>query len=310
MASRSRRNGSPRTERGKATEIPRRKQAQTLRHASSRTKQREATGFSRSEHTRNGGYNHDDPSLKAGNGGLTIWALQKMLQEKRYDELNRLFDNGLTMNSLPVGISAGGGGAAFDGASLFPWSIPFADLVPYGYWPMKNMGIDLINGWASRFALWLWRGKIFFSSNNKNVSQGRNRMRKSPFDLFSPFVPMAKFTTMLLDSHPVAPRAKSNLVVLNYSDPTTRAYLVEILATQIHGFDVMVAVKGKYGPVFVGKTWLGKYDDRGEFTAHDPSKIIGYYFLDFNEAAVSEQREYHLDGSEEEVLDPIPHVDN
>ena len=144
MTSPSRRNGSPRTKRGKATEIPRRKQAQTLRHASSRTKQGEATGFSRSEHTHNGGYNHDDPSLKAGNGGLTIWTLQKMLQEKRYDELNRLFDNGLTMNSLPVGISAGGGGAAFDGASLFPWSIPFVDLVPYGYWPMKNMGIDVI----------------------------------------------------------------------------------------------------------------------------------------------------------------------
>src|SRR5262249_50966978 len=73
MTSPSRRNGSPRTEPGKATEIPRRKQAQTLRHASSRTKQGEATGFSRSEHTHNGGYNHDDPSLRAGEGGLTIW---------------------------------------------------------------------------------------------------------------------------------------------------------------------------------------------------------------------------------------------
>jgi hypothetical protein len=72
----------------------------------------------------------------------------------------------------------------------------------------------------------------------------------------------------------------------------------------------MVAVKGKYGPVFVGKTWLGKYDDKGEFTAHDPDKIIGYYFLDFNEGALREQREHHSDGSEEEVLDPIPHVDN
>src|SRR5262245_15440341 len=120
------------------------------------------------------------------------------------------------MNSLPVGISAGGGGAAFDGASLFPWSIPFADLVPYGYWPMKNMGIDLINGWASRFALWLWRGKIFFSSNNKKVSQGRNRMRKSPFDPFSPFVPMAKFTTMLFGqpSGRAARKIKSRCVEL------------------------------------------------------------------------------------------------
>jgi hypothetical protein len=25
-------------------------------------------------------------------------------------------------------------------------------------------------------------------------------------------------------------------------------------ATQVHGYDVMVAVKGKYGPVFVGRT--------------------------------------------------------
>ena len=131
-------------------------------------------------------------------------------------------------------------------------------------------------------------------------------MRKSPFDPFSPFVPMAKFTTKLLDSHAVAPRAKSNLVVLNYADPTTKPYAIETLATQVHGYDAMAAVKGKYGPVFVGKTWLGKYDDKGEFTAHDPNKIIGYYFLDFNEEAVREQRQHHSDSSKEEVLDPIP----
>jgi len=135
------------------------------------------------------GYDHDDPSLRTGEGGLTVWTLQKMLQEKRYDELNRLFDNGLTMNSLPVGISAGSGGAAFD------------------------IGIDLINECVSWLALKLWRGKIFFSSNNKRVSEGRNRMRQSVFNPLSPFVPMAKFTTELLDSHPIAPRAKSNLVV-------------------------------------------------------------------------------------------------
>ena len=86
------------------------------------------------------GYDHDDSSLRTGEGGLTVWTLQKMLEEKRYDELNRLFDNGLTMNSLPVGISAGAGGAAFD------------------------IGIDPIISWL---ALKLWRGKIFFSSNNK-----------------------------------------------------------------------------------------------------------------------------------------------
>jgi len=160
------------------------------------------------------GYDHNDPSLKTGEDGLTVWTLQKMLQEKKYSELNDLFDNGLTMNSLPVGISAGAGGAAFDRKLLFPWAVPFADLGGWGNWPM-DIGIDMINGWVSWFALNLWRGKIFFASNNKRVSEGRNRMRKSPFEPFSPFLPMAKFTTMLLDSDPVAPRAKSNLVVLN-----------------------------------------------------------------------------------------------
>ena len=55
------------------------------------------------------GYDHNDPTLKTGEGGLTIWDLQKMAQEKRFKELDDLFDNGLSMNSLPVGMSAGVG---------------------------------------------------------------------------------------------------------------------------------------------------------------------------------------------------------
>lgn len=255
--------------------------AQSQAHLASR---RETSSADRQDSRKS--YDHDDPSLRTGEGGLTVWTLQKMLEEKRHDELNRLFDNGLTMNSLPVGMSAGAGGAAFD------------------------INIDLINECVSWLALKLWRGKIFFSSNNKKLSEGRNRMRKLVFNPLSPFVPMAKFTTMLLDNHPVAPRARSNLVVLNYFAPTTKPYLIELLAAELQGYDAMVAVKGKYGPVFVGKTWLGKYDDRGEFTAHDPDKFIGYYFLDFNEGALREQREHHSDGSTEEVLDPLPHVDN
>ena len=133
-------------------------------------------------------------------------------------------------------------------------------------------------------------------------------MRKSIFDPFSPIVPMAKFTTRLLDSHPLAPRAKSNLVILNYADVSTKPYLAELLLTEVQVYDVQVAIKGKYGPVFVGKTWLGKYDEKGEFTASDPNKIIARYFLDFNEGALREQREHHWDGSEEEVPDPLPHV--
>ena len=51
-------------------------------------------------------YDHGDPSLKIGAGGLTVWVLQKMAQERRFKELDDLFDNGLTMNALPVGPAA------------------------------------------------------------------------------------------------------------------------------------------------------------------------------------------------------------
>lgn len=232
------------------------------------------------------GYDHDDPSLKTGVGGLTVWDLQKMAEEKRYKELDDLFDNGLNMNSLPAGMSAGAGVGTFD------------------------TDIKIINEWLTGFAGKNWRGKIFFSSNNKRVSQGRNRLRSSWISSRAPFVPMMKFTTLLLDSHPLAPRANSNLVILNYTDPLTKPYVQEFIPTKLHAVDLQVAVKGKYGPVYIGKTWFGKYDKNGEFTAHDPNKVVGRYFLDFNEEALKEQRESHWDGSEEEVLDPIPHIEN
>lgn len=38
------------------------------------------------------GYDHQDPSLKAGPEGLTVWDLRKMAQEKKYGELDDLFD--------------------------------------------------------------------------------------------------------------------------------------------------------------------------------------------------------------------------
>src|SRR5262249_45133369 len=53
------------------------------------------------------GYEHDDPSLRTGADGLTVWTLHEMCQGKQFDELNDLFNNGLTMNSLPVGLAAG-----------------------------------------------------------------------------------------------------------------------------------------------------------------------------------------------------------
>ena len=232
------------------------------------------------------GYDHNDPRLKTGSGGLTIWELQKMALEKRFQELDELFDNGVSLNSLPAGMSAGAGAGTFD------------------------TDIKLINEWLSIFAGKNWRGKIFFSSTDKRVSQGRNRVRSSWISSNAPFVPMIKFTTKLLDSHPLAPKAKSNLVVLLYTDPLTKPYLQEYIPTKLHALDLQVAVKGKYGPVYVGKTWFGKYDKNGEFTASDPDKVVGRYFLDFNEEALEEQKESHWDGSEEEILDPLPHIEN
>jgi len=232
------------------------------------------------------GYDHSDPSLRTGDGGLTVWVLQKMAQEKRFTELDNLFDNGLTMNALPVGVCAGTAARVF------------------------NIDTAPIPEWLDWFAGKNWRGKIYFSSNNKKVSEGRNRIRESLVNPRSPLVPMCKFQTMLVDNHPLAPGAKSNLVILTYAHPQTKPYLLERLLEKIPCFDLMAAVKGKYGPVFVGKTWLGRYDDKGEFTASNPDKLNNWYFLDFNEGALREQRQDHWDDSREEMLDPVPHVDN
>ena len=120
---------------------------------------------------------------------------------------------------------------------------------------------------------------------------------------------MAKFDTLLLDSHPLVPEAKSNVVILSYTDPQTRPYWQELALSKVQVYDVQVAVKGKYGPVFIGKTWLGKYDKQGAFTASNPDKLIAWYFLDFNDGALKEQQEQHWDGSEEEFLDPVPLVE-
>jgi len=231
-------------------------------------------------------YDHNDPSLKTGEGGLTVWDLHEMAQKKQFKELNDLFNNGLTMNSLPVGLAAGAAARVLD---------------------IDNKVIaDALDSLTGRN----WRGKVFFSSNNKRVSKGRNRMKASLLLPHSSIVPMCKFDTMLLDSHPLVSEAKSNVVILSYPDPETRPYWQELAFTKVQVYDVQVAVKGKYGPVFIGKTWFGKYDKQGEFTASNPDKLIAWYFIDFNDGALKEQQEKHWDGSNEEFLDPLPHVDN
>src|SRR5215469_3924933 len=231
-------------------------------------------------------YEHNDPGLRTGPGGLTVWTLQEMARTKQVNELNDLFNNGLNMNSLPVGLAAGAAARVLD---------------------IDNKVIaEALHAITGKN----WRGKVFFSSNNKSVSEGRNRIKASPVLPRAPIVPMCKFDTMLLDSHPLAPEAKSNLVILSYAHPETRPYLLERAFTKVQVYDVQVAVRGKYGPVFVGKTWVGNYDKQGEFSASNPDKLIAWYFIDFNDGALKEQQEQHWDGSSEELFDPIPHVDN
>src|SRR5215472_19298419 len=94
------------------------------------------------------GYDHNDPSLRTGKGGLTVWDLQKMTQEKQFSELDNLFNNGLTMNALPVGLAAGAAARVLDIDSKL-----IAD------------ALDHLTGKN-------WRGKVFFRSNDKTVSEG------------------------------------------------------------------------------------------------------------------------------------------
>src|SRR5215510_16002640 len=101
------------------------------------------------------GFDPDDPSLRTGDNGLTVWSLQAMAQEKKFKELDELFNNGLSMNVLPVGLAAGAAARVLD----------IDDKVV----------ADLVDALTGRN----WRGKVFFSSDDKRVSKGRNRLKSS-----------------------------------------------------------------------------------------------------------------------------------
>ncbi|MFN8945209.1 MAG: hypothetical protein ACK5WZ_11385, partial [Pseudobdellovibrionaceae bacterium] len=217
-------------------------------------------------------WNREDPQMKAGD--LTIWKLREMAQNKQFDALHNLFNNGYSMDHLPVGYSAGVGARVLDlNAAL------------------GGRAIDGLTGSN-------WKGKYFFSTSPV-LSHGLNRIREVLFATSSPIVLMGRFTTQLLDSHPLVPEAKSNMVILNYASPKTKPYLLETLLTQIQVYDVMVAVPGKFGPVYIGKTWLGSYSKDGNFTAFNSNQLIAWFFLDFNVDALQEQRLNHWDDSKE-----------
>lgn len=214
-----------------------------------------------------------DPALRKGD--LTVWKLKEMAENKEFAALEDLFNNGVSLDRLPVGYAAGAGARVLNFQTRL----------------MTN-AIDSLTGKN-------WRGKIFFNSKDPAKSHGLNRIKKSLLFETAPIVPMAAFTTELLDRHELAPKATSNLVILNYAHPKTQSYWQEIALTTIQVYDVMVAVPGKYGPLYIGKTWLGTYDSKGDFRAFDPNKLVAWYFLDFNPEALSEQRRSHWDKSGE-----------
>lgn len=226
-------------------------------------------------------WNAADQRLKRGE--LTIWKLQEMAVAGKFAEINELFNHGLTMDHLPMGYSAGTG-------------VPF---------PTTDASVKKMLDWLTGLN---WRGKIFYDSGKPNVSHGFNRILKFPPG--REVLPTAKFVTTMIDINEdqhdfdqpeLARGATSNFVVLNYADPVAGVnWPVEHALTLIPVYDVMVAVPGKYGPLYVGKTWLGKYDKKTHvFHANNPDSLIAYYFLDFNEEALNEQKANHWAGGKE-----------
>jgi hypothetical protein len=228
-------------------------------------------------------------------GELTVWKLQEMAQKGQFAELTEIFNHGLTMDHLPVGYSAGAG-------------VPFPTTKPL----LKKM-TEYLTGVN-------WRGKIFFDSGNPAFSHGFNRILKPAVGIKTliQILPTAKFTTTLIDPHGVqhdfeqpelANGITSNFVVLNYADPNAKVnFVVEHLLEIIPVYDVMVAVPGKYGPLYVGKTWLGSYDKKTKaFRAKDTSSLIAWYFLDFNQGALDEQMAMHWNGGSESKIDVVDH---
>jgi hypothetical protein len=120
------------------------------------------------------GYSHDDPSLKTGEGGLTVWTLTEMAHANRFDELNNMFNNGLTMDALPVGMSAGAGLPAPDVGSKFVSQLPVYLTIESKYLKVdsKQLVVDATDFLVGK----LWRGKIFFSSNNKRAETESRRI--------------------------------------------------------------------------------------------------------------------------------------
>ena len=219
-----------------------------------------------------------DTHLKTGSGGMTVWKAQQMAKsDGGLAELDRMFrEDAVSLDGLPVGYAAGAAAQV-----------------------LYNVGGSTFNSTLVGLTGANWRGKIFCKGTPK-ASHGLNRIQSwltLPIDILDRtqnVVPMAAFKTFLIppeDPRNLAKDARTNVVVLNYAQPvTTGTFVEESLANAIQVYDVMVAVPGEFGPIYLGKTWKGKYDSKGNFQP-DSDALIARYYLDFNPQALKAQKE-------------------
>jgi hypothetical protein len=210
---------------------------------------------------------------------LTVWELQDMSKtEQGRRAIDEMFEGpgDLDATVLPTGPAAGAG------ASVFNINFEPLDTV------LKFLVKDN------------WKGKVFFPSADGQLSMGLNRIANAKIEngLNNPEQSdpnytvnvdhIASFVTYLQDRGP----GRAKMVILNYSEPRTeKSTWHELLLDKwIEVYDVMVPVKGKYGTIYLGKTWQGHYNPSNhKFTANNPDKLIARFYLDFNPGALAAQ---------------------
>ena len=228
----------------------------------------------------NGTLTKDSPHTR------TVWTLQQMAREGRFDKLNYLFNHGMEINHLPVGMAAGTGTRVLNASG-----------------GVGELLDDLVGE--------NWRGKNFERSGNHHQSTGLNRILAG-FPFPNQMDHMAHFDTYLEAHNQFAPQATTKVVILSYAHPGTgqpnqsgyldnRTWQEQLLST-FQVFDVIVPVQGKYGPVYIGRAFLGRYDQNNpdpktKFTTQDPNTPVAWFFLDFNKGALHEQKTEHWPGS-------------
>ena len=245
---------------------------------------------------------------------LDVWSLQKLAADGKTDVLNELFNHhSISLTQLPVGFAAGTGTRILGLEDLYKsyaanrapllLNSPVSEIVK----KIANL-LEVLTG-AN------WRGKMFFPSVSPDKSMGLNRIKHFVTIPYAKIERMGSFVTRLVpNTDDLAQEVRgevtsgANLVILNYAHPIQPAslYWQEYVLNYIQVYDVMAAVPGKYGPVFIGKTWIGDYDKTtSEFKPY-AKQLVAWFFLDFNPAAMAAQKQDHWDKSEEDMDTPLP----